>query len=430
MCVMCDMSARCEVCTDPFTDCTRKRVTCPICQYTACSKCIKTYFLSSTSEVEFQCLSCKKPWTLDFVSDFVTPGWLHSEYKTYKRKVLVEKEKSLLPDSQHMVSNYKLCQELEEQAKKIDHEIIIRQNELREIRNAVYELRTNRYLGTTHNSGPVEKRAFIKACPVNECRGFLNNQYHCGTCDAFACPHCLEVKIKGTEGEHTCDPDKAASIQLIAKDSKPCPNCASVIFKQSGCDYMWCTQCHTSFSWKTGRIEKGLNHNPHYYEWLREHNGEVPRNPGDEVCGGMPGYNDVVKKMVAWNISKETRYQVMECHRLIRHIRLTMNAPIDRTEFANADIRLKYLLKEIDEEEFSRLIYNRYIDITRKEVFNGLYSLAADIGEELFRKFLAAKSSDFMDEFFSEFKAMRSYINYHLKRYTDLYRVKARTIDW
>jgi hypothetical protein len=417
----------CTVCTDPYTDTVRKKIDCPFCEYSACVKCIKTYFLTTTNE--FHCLNCKKPWTLDFVSHFVTQAWLHGDYKAFKRQLLLDQEKSMLPHSQHMVSNYKLCKDIEAQASVLEKEILERQNQLRELRNSIYDLKANRYMAS-QNGGPAERRAFIKACPVSDCRGFLNNQYHCGTCDAFACSACLDVKTRGVE--HTCDPDKVASVQLIAKDSKPCPNCASVIFKQSGCDYMWCTVCHVSFSWKTGRIEKGVNHNPHYYEWLREHTpgGEAPRNPGDEVCGGMPGYNSVIKKLVLWNVSKEQRFQIMECHRMVRHVRLTMNVPIDRTEFANADIRLKYLLKELDDDLFGRIIYNRYIDRVRKEIFNGLYSLAADIGEELFRKLVASDSPTIIPDFFREITEIKNYVNRNLEHYSKLYKVKLRTLDW
>jgi len=49
------------------------------------------------------------------------------------------------------------------------------------------------------------------------------------------------------------------------------------------CDQMWCTQCHTAFNWRTGRIESVV-HNPHYFEWLRRNGNAVPRNPGDIPC--------------------------------------------------------------------------------------------------------------------------------------------------
>ena len=81
------------------------------------------------------------------------------------------------------------------------------------------------------------------------------------------------------------DPDTKATAELLSKDTKPCPKCSIPIHKLEGCDQMWCTQCHTGFSWKRGTIENRI-HNPHYYEWQRQNNGgQAPRNPGDFECG-------------------------------------------------------------------------------------------------------------------------------------------------
>ena len=55
------------------------------------------------------------------------------------------------------------------------------------------------------------------------------------------------------------------------------------------CDQMYCVCCNTAFSWKTGIIETGRIHNPHYYQHLRNIAGdqEIRREPGDE----LPGHN-------------------------------------------------------------------------------------------------------------------------------------------
>jgi hypothetical protein len=85
-------------------------------------------------------------------------------------------------------------------------------------------------LGAAPEPQPVERR-FVRACPVDGCRGFLSERWKCGTCEAAVCAKCHEPKAEG----HVCDPDVAASAALIASDSKPCPGCASLIFKISGC---------------------------------------------------------------------------------------------------------------------------------------------------------------------------------------------------
>ena len=134
-------------------------------------------------------------------------------------------------------------------------------------------------LRTLMKSKFVKKRDFIKKCSDPECRGFLSTRWKCGMCHKSTCSECHELK----SDDHTCNPDTLATAKLLSMDTKACPKCQTNIFKIDGCDQMWCTQCHTAFSWNTGAIEKKI-HNPHYYQWKRL-NGGLAREPGDVVCG-------------------------------------------------------------------------------------------------------------------------------------------------
>ena len=130
-----------------------------------------------------------------------------------------------------------------------------------------------------------KKRVVVKACPAPGCRGFLAEDFSCPMCSINVCKDCHET----LEEAHVCNADTVASVKALAAEARPCPTCASSISKIDGCDQMWCTQCQTTFSWRTGLKEQGLTHNPHYYEFMRR-NGGMPRAPGDmpRAPGDMP----------------------------------------------------------------------------------------------------------------------------------------------
>ena len=119
------------------------------------------------------------------------------------------------------------------------------------------------------------QRRMIMACPAAGCAGFVDTLWKCGICDIKVCKDCRVIKTAGTE--HACNADDVSTARAIAAETKPCPKCAASISKVSGCDQMWCTLCHTTFSWNTGKVETAVVHNPHYFQWLAANGHALPR---------------------------------------------------------------------------------------------------------------------------------------------------------
>jgi len=129
---------------------------------------------------------------------------------------------------------------------------------------------------------------------------------------------------------------------------------------------MFCTQCAVAFSWRTGAVvTNGVIHNPHYYEYLRRTRGEVPRAPGDVPCGGAPtAYDlDAALRRAEPPMQPADLRRLREIHRVLRHVqaidlpRLRRDAQNDNDR--NVDLRLQYLLNQIDRDEWRKKLQQR-----------------------------------------------------------------------
>jgi hypothetical protein len=316
------MGTDCLVCCEKFNKSTRKKIDCSFCEYDVCIGCAKQYMFSSIQEIH--CMNCKKGWNLDLLEKFYTKKFCNEDYRKYRNDKLFENEKSMLPATQPYV-------EIEIKTRKINLQIIEIQDKIKQHEKKINEIDMEnepyieRLIKTglerqeiakyrvqidthvlirnfiTHKKvSDSERRAFIKACPATDCKGFLSTKWKCGVCDTAVCNNCNEIKVEETE--HTCKEENILSMRLLSKDSKSCPKCAAMIFKIDGCDQMYCVECHTPFSWKTGQIVSGTIHNPHYYEYLRRSGKEVPRAIGDnpnQCDDGLVAYQVLQPNIVA-----------------------------------------------------------------------------------------------------------------------------------
>lgn len=237
----------CPICCNAYTRAVRRRVECGYCHAECCTACLQQYLLLHT---DAHCMSCKRVMDGEFLAMHLPRTWLLGAYKSHREKVLLDREMALLPASQDMLDIYREAQAAQLDIRGLERE---RQQLQLRMRELGVEIATKRArVDTMQRSGytqrpagaaarPSERRLFIRACPVDGCRGFLSTAWRCGTCETWVCKDCGEPKLNGQrDDEHVCDADIAASHAMLQRDTKPCPQCAAMIFKVDGCDQMWC----------------------------------------------------------------------------------------------------------------------------------------------------------------------------------------------
>jgi hypothetical protein len=432
------MAPDCSICCEKFNKSNRKKITCSFCQTDCCNTCAETYLLGTSQDPH--CMSCRNEWLPEFLEVNFTKTFRLITYKKHREEVLYERQKAMLPGAQpavereiHAVEILAKKKELLKKKKDLDRQRLELQKEIDNVRADYFDT-----LYGAKGQSKAEARQFIKACPADDCRGFLNQQWHCGLCKTDVCCKCRE--IKKPEEEHVCDPKILESIKLIESDSRQCPKCPSIIFKIEGCNQMFCTQCHAVFDFRTGRIENGPVHNPHFYEWAREqNNGVIPRNIGDVPCGGMPGFYDLHnhmkphRKVANFNAFEK---EVTSMYRFLIHIDgVVMNLyrppPIGSAKETNEDLRVNYLLKRINEDQFKATVQRREKQRVKNRAIYQILELFKVTGMELFQSLMQIKTCEALKKTFkdSQLWEIVNYCNSHLLRVSNRYNCVVPQID-
>ena len=290
----------CLICSEDFNTSNHSCISCPYCSFEACQTCCQKYILDQRSNV---CMNvnknsdgtdvCRKQWSRKFMVDNFPSSWIKGPWRKMNELVGFEREKALLPAAMPEIAKRKEKQVILTEIKDIDKQIALLNTQRREAQMKLVD---------TNNSNNNERQSIGRPCPKENCRGFLSSQWKCSVCDMWTCPECHQLKGFTRDAHHTCNPDDVATAKLLNRDTKPCPSCRTPIHKLVGCDQMWCTQCHTGFSWRSGAIQTRI-HNPHFFEWQRQNNGGVaPRRPGDFECGRDLGDSRVIMAITVTDI--------------------------------------------------------------------------------------------------------------------------------
>tara|TARA_B100001175_G_scaffold246147_1_gene212793 strand:- start:1779 stop:3305 length:1527 start_codon:yes stop_codon:yes gene_type:complete len=403
----------CNICCEKFNKSLNAKITC-ICGFDACKTCVRTYLLSTTKDPH--CMDCKTQWSAKFLVDNLNRSYIDGDYKKHRKILLVDREISKTPELMNLVERTKLIEDKSKELLEFD-------KEFKEVRKIYFEslnkLNLKRVEINKIKNGEVtqERKKFIMPCPGDNCKGYLSTQYKCEVCKLYTCPDCYEIVGYTKDEPHTCLEANLQSAALIKKETKGCPHCGVRIFKISGCDQMWCTECKVAFNWNTGKvIYGGQIHNPHYYQYMRnQNNGEqAPRNPGDVLCGGLvpyytltglnrfissfskpewfntlKTYNIVNKFIQEYDITSVNTFTLitMELHRVINHI-TNVNLIHCRQKVRHLDnndeLTVQYILNRKTKQELATNILKN--DTARKkhtELLN-IYELLSVIGIEKF----------------------------------------------
>jgi len=374
----------CSICCEKFNKSNHLQVICKGCETedSACRTCCQTFILNGTQDP--MCMFCKNPWDRDFINKNLTKKFVDKDLKEFTENLFVERQVSLLPETQKDAMNEKKIRDISEKITEANSELNRIKKMLHDQKEIIraYTLEIYRLRSGTSTSTENTSNNFTVKCPAENCNGFLDSKYFCTLCDTKFCRHCMEVK----DEDHECDEDTKATIQAIKKEAKPCPGCGEMISKIDGCDQMWCVKCHIQFSWRTGMQMTGYNHNPEYFRWMRETGQQINRNPYEGnrqiMCGIV--LDDYTITRIITNVFPKHNVIIsfFQClYRFYRHIEYKMTHA-QNTENNDAELkqlRIRYLLGDISKESWKKTL--QQIDKKTKKVvsYNNIWRLVQTV---------------------------------------------------
>ena len=337
----------CNICSE-----SKKTIRCCFCEESACIECIHTWLFEINSPA---CMFCRKEWSLSDLQRMLSNKW----FKTIRSETLIREFKlSCEEEKRHILESMGLRKKTEEELETVRLEQRKAISVLREIDEKVVKLKNiidfPHLYRNTHLRGPCQNNG----CPAN-----LNDNNFCELCDRYTCLDCKEVF--GTK--HKCNQLIKASNSEIVRSCHECPVCNVNITKIEGCDQMWCTQCKTSFDWKTNRIIKLTSrfHNPHYQQQETDDEVKILEENLNKVTYAKLR-SILIKNEQKLEYSQTFVFNLLNVKKNCSEMMFTINYL--RTKISqNTDIELKvkYVERQVSDSDVSRILVRRHISASK-----------------------------------------------------------------
>ena len=369
----------CSICLEDFNKTIHLKISCSFCNHESCRTCAQTYLLSTAQEPH--CMNCKHVWNREFVDSFCTRQFRNRDYKRHRENVLLDREKSRMPETQPHVTrrlewkslrtSYDYILGLMERIRRTDElSSNVKLFLLEAFGNLLQEIIEN-IRALVYGEVPISVNTKVnQKCPMEECRGFLLDDYSCGVCKVTFCEKCHEPN-----DDHECDPNTVKTIKLLKKDTRPCPSCNTPIHRIEGCAQMWCTQCHTAFDWRTGAVVTGRIHNPHYFEFKKR-----GREHADIPCGGRPTLEELT--------NAGATDKLMNVNATLFVMNRELMYKYGYTYGDNLQLRIHYMMGNMSEEEFKIQIQRRDKYNCKMRDIQDIYNMFIDSVSDILRQFV------------------------------------------
>jgi len=286
------------------------------------------------------------------------------------------------------------------------------------------------------------KRFLIGKCENPSCDGNLyhfRDQIVCNMCLRVFCPKChkeiypefvehmIDFEIENLPNplyskytdeqkkeKHECKQDDINQVKLLSENIKKCPNpeCGEPIYKDGGCDHMWCSKCHTMFNWSDLKITKTTT-NPHYFQWLRQTGRAVPRYNHPDAdpyanCNeqlNLEQCNKIIDKYITKDVSKFKNFASAIELKMIENNNDEMSAT-----------RAEYAYGIINDKEYANKISTYYLDKFFIDNYNMIIINTINVISDFFRNITRDKNVN--DDTIT---SMKEIINMHNEGVKDIY---------
>ena len=404
----------CDVCCEKINNSNHKKVECPFCDLKSCRSCSQKYLVSITEDAH--CMGCKHEHNRELVDSYCSASFRNVQFRKHREHVLFEREKARLPETQpHVIRElrirslrtsyvymfYILRQMGSANAVSIKVQGFLRE----ELTIAISMIHEELYTMANRTPDMLSEHIYTQKCPSDTCNGFLDDKWDCGICGMSFCEKCHE----GLTLNHECNKDTVKTLKLLKRETKQCPKCSVLIYKIEGCAQIWCTQCHVAFDWRTGRIETGRIHNPHYFEFKKR-----GREHGDIPCGGRPSHNELIQ---------------MRAHHAILKISVELyRLDYDNTyRFGflyedNTHLRMQFILNEITETNMKRELQFRDKYNSKITDVRDIYTMYTDTVGDLLRQYVLDVTK--CEDIVREVMQLTLYTNNVIERIRSRYRCR------